>query len=57
MTAHAIDDGEKRRAVSVRYGDSILVFFTIPEQAQIRVLEVQGRLRHARYSGKLPRAL
>jgi hypothetical protein len=57
MTAHAVDDREKRGAVGARDRNPILVLFAVSEQAQICVLEVQGRIRHACFSGKLPALL
>ena len=35
------------RAVIERDGDPVLIFFAIAEKAQIRVLDLQGTLRHA----------
>jgi hypothetical protein len=48
MTAHAVDDRQHHGAVGVRNGDAILVFFAMPDEAQVRVLDLQGSLRHAR---------
>jgi hypothetical protein len=47
MTAHAVHDGEERRSIADGDGDPVLVFFAIPEEAQIRVLDLQVSLRHA----------
>ena len=48
VAAHAVDDREHHGAVGVRDGDTILVFFAMPDEAQVRVLDLQGSLRHAR---------
>jgi hypothetical protein len=47
MTTHAVDDSEERSPFADGDGDTILVLFAIPEKAQIRVLDLQGSLRHA----------
>ena len=47
VPTHAVDDGKQRGAVADRDGDPVLVFFAIPEKAQIRVLDVQVSLQHA----------
>ncbi len=47
VPAHAVHDGKQCGAVADRDRDAILVFFAIPEEAQIRVLDVQVSLRHA----------
>jgi len=47
MPAHAVHDGKERGAVAYRDRDAVLVFFAIPEEAQIRVLDVQVSLQHA----------
>jgi hypothetical protein len=48
MATHAVDDRQHHGAVGVRNGDSILVFFAMPDEAEVRVLDLQGSLRHAR---------
>ena len=48
MAAHAIDDREHHGAIGIRNRDSILVFFAVPDQAYVGVLDLQGSLRHAR---------
>jgi hypothetical protein len=53
VPAHAIDDGKERCAVTDGDRDTILVFFAIPEEAQVRVLDMQWPLRHASFSCKL----
>ena len=53
MAAHAVHDDEECRPVADGDGDSILVFFAIPEEAQIRVLDMQVSLRHACFSCRL----
>ena len=45
VTAHAVDHGEKHGPVRVGDGDTILVFFAMPDQAQVRMLDLQGTLR------------
>ena len=50
MTAHPVDNRKKNRPVAQCYGDAILVFVTIPQQAQVGVLDVQGSLRHVFFS-------
>jgi hypothetical protein len=47
VSSHAVHDGEQRRSVADGDRNSILVFFAIPEEAQIRVLDVQVSLQHA----------
>jgi hypothetical protein len=47
VAAHAVDDREEHRAVVDGDGDAILVLFAIAEKAQVRVLDLQGTLRHA----------
>ena len=47
VAAHAIHDREHHGAVGVRNGNSILVLFAMPDEAQVRVLDLQGSLRHA----------
>jgi hypothetical protein len=47
MAAHAVHDGEKHRVVADRDRHTVLVFFAMPEEAQVRVLDLQGSLRHA----------
>ena len=47
VATHAVYDREERRVVIERDGDPVLVFFAIAEEAQIRVLDLQGTLRHA----------
>jgi hypothetical protein len=53
VAAHAVHDSEERRSIADRDGDPILVFFAIPEEAQIRVLDLQVSLRHAGFSCRL----
>ena len=45
VPAHAVDHREQHRAVRVRDGDAILVFFAMPDEAQVRMLDLQGTLR------------
>ena len=47
MASHPVHDGEQRRVAI--HGDryAVLVFFTITEEAQVGVLDLQGALRHA----------
>ena len=46
--AWAAHDDEQRRPVADGDRDSILVFFAMPDEAQVCVLDLQGSLRHAR---------
>ena len=57
MTAHPVDNRKENRPVAQCYGDSILVFFTIPQQAQVGVLDLQRSLRHVFFSCTLTRGL
>lgn len=54
VSAHAVHDGEHDGAVGVRNGDSVLIFFAMPDEAQVCVLDLQGSLRHARCHVELP---
>ena len=45
VPAHAVDDREQDCPVRVGDGDSILVFFAVADQAQVRMLDLQGTLR------------
>ena len=47
VAAHAVHDGQEYCVIVDGDGDAILVFLAIPEKAQVRVLDLQGTLRHA----------
>ncbi len=47
VPAHAVHHGDERRVVVGGDHHPVLVFFAIPEEAQLRVLDLQGTLRHA----------
>jgi hypothetical protein len=41
MAAHTVDDDQQYCVIRSRYGNSILIFFTVADEADIRGLDLQ----------------
>jgi hypothetical protein len=43
MAAHAVDGHQEHRMLARSDGDAILVFFSVPDDAQVGVLDLHAR--------------
>ena len=41
VASHAVDDDQQHRLLGARHGDAILVFFAMPDEADVRGLDLQ----------------
>ena len=44
MAAHAVDHDQQHRMIGGRHGDSVLIFFAVADEADIRGFDLQPQL-------------